>query len=159
MEPSATELKAMTKVEDIVAFVPMAEALATTFYKELDIDPGAPLRSLAAIEKEDLLEARANMKVDGASLSATAKGKVVTAWRISRVATGLEKSTSTINEEADLTRKLNEKKLEVLKVQAEVASTSTGQGSNTTDPHRWPGEPWRSVGPDAHRNHTDVERR
>ena len=67
-------------------------------------------------------------------MSATAKGKVVTAWRISRVATGLEKSTSAINEEAELTRKLNEKKLEVLKVQAEVATTSTGQSSGTNDP-------------------------
>ena len=65
MEPSGAELKEMTKVSDIVAFVPMAAPLAATFYKELDIDPGAPLRSLAAIKKEDLLEARTNMKVEG----------------------------------------------------------------------------------------------
>ena len=123
MEPSALELKEMTKVSDIVAFVPMAAPLAATFYKELDIEPGAPLRSLAAIEKEDLLEDRTNMKVEGAALPATAKGKVATAWRVSRVAMGLEKSTAVEVDDAEMARELNQNKLEVLAVQAKAAAT------------------------------------
>ena len=54
----------MKTVEAVVAFVPMAAALAASFYKELGLEPGAPLRSLAAIDKEDLLEARAKMMVE-----------------------------------------------------------------------------------------------
>mgnify|MGYP000447372946 CR=1 FL=1 len=124
MEPTPAELKGMHTIEPVVAFVPMDAALAATFYAELGLEPGAPLRSLAAIDKDDLLEARSNMKLGGVALNAAAKGKVVTAWRVSRVALGVEKSTEVQVGDAELTRKLNEKKLEVLAIQAQAAATT-----------------------------------
>ena len=39
MEHAPQELKAMTKVSDVVAFVPMAAPLAATSYKEFDVEP------------------------------------------------------------------------------------------------------------------------
>ena len=92
MDPTPAELQAMRTIEAVVAFVPMDAALAATFYAELGLEPAAPLRSLAAIEKEDLVEARSKMKLGDVALNAAAKGKVVTAWPVSRSPCELKRS-------------------------------------------------------------------
>ena len=125
MEPAPEVLAAMETVGAVLAWVPMNEALRGTFCACLEIEEGDPIRSLAAIDKDDLLAARGNMKVAESPLGPTAKGKVVTAWTVARIRTGLEKSAAQRAEDTQLVKAAAAQKMEVLKQQADALKKET----------------------------------
>ena len=134
-EPSARELGAMATVAHVLAWVPVPDDLAAVICTALGVQPDNPLRLLANIEKEDLLEARAGMRLAEHPLPPAAKGMVVNAWHVARLAAGLEKSRESIKQEDDAKKEEKKEKedlatrehtkLDILRLQAEVAKNSS----------------------------------
>ena len=91
-EPTSRELGAMVTVAHVLAWVPVPDQLAAVLCTALGVQPDNPLRLLANIERDDLMEARAGTRLAEQPLPPAAKGMVVNAWHVARLAAGLGKS-------------------------------------------------------------------
>ena len=132
MEPSSDELKAMTTVEKVVAWIPMVGALLAAFLKAFDLDPADPTRILASIAEEDVARTRDAMTVEGAALSPSARGKVGEAWRISRLAVGAVKTVAQKAAEEHEQKEEARQKREILKLQAQASATASSSSSGAS---------------------------
>ena len=93
-EPSRLELDAMRIVGDAMDWVPINPPLRPVVLTGLGLADAEPIRALAGISEQDLMDARAAMRVGEAPLNPAAKGKVVMVWRVAQMATKLDKSQS-----------------------------------------------------------------
>ena len=101
MEPSPDELKAMRKVSDVFAWIPVKEGqFREELMKALGVDLDSELRILAAIEESDINDVKQNMKIGELKLNPAQKGMVVSVWRVAQLATGVTKTAAVKAEEA-----------------------------------------------------------
>ena len=124
-EPAPEVMAAWTTVAHVLEWVPIAdEMLRTAWLEALGLQPGDPVRSLAEITEEDIMQVRGSLRVREAVLTPAAKGRVVASWRVARVAVGLEKNKSE-------KEKVDSEKRAILLKQAEAQATAAQ--SSTTD--------------------------
>ena len=137
-EPSRLELDAMRLVGDAMDWVPIHAPLRPVVLGGLGLENGEPIRALAGIAEQDLMDARSAMQVGGAPLNPAAKGKVVMVWRVARMAAKLEKSQGQLAAEEEEVKKhkmteqqlqhdLEMAKVKVLEKQAESNAGSSAQ--------------------------------
>ena len=119
-QPSPTVLAAMATVGDVFDWVPIKDAFREAVCTELGVAAGDPVRTLANIDEGDLHDAKKTIKIGERALNAAERGKVGSAWRTSRLAAKMEKTTAeteTGKKEAITAAK---EKLVLLKEQVEI---------------------------------------
>ena len=92
-EPSAGELRGMDTIEKVLNWVPINDlALRAAWLRDLGLNEGDPVRSLADIEKEDIERVRDALRIAETGLNPAARGRVVKSWRVARLAAGADKT-------------------------------------------------------------------
>ena len=92
LEPSAPALAAMTTIEGVLDFVPIAGAFRAALLAMLEVEGTEPTRTLTNIDAADIDDMKATIKIGENHLGPA--NKVGTAWRIARLAVGLEKTAA-----------------------------------------------------------------
>ena len=92
--PSPAVLAAMATVGDVFDWVPIKDAFRDAVCTELGVAVGDPVRTLANVEEGDLNDAKKTIKIGDRALNAAKRGKVGSAWRTSRLAAELQKTTA-----------------------------------------------------------------
>ena len=93
-QPSSAVLAAMATVGDVFDWVPIKDAFREAVCTELRVAVGDPVRTLANIDEGDLNDAKKTIKIGERVLNAAERGKVGSAWRTSRLAAKMEKTTA-----------------------------------------------------------------
>ena len=124
-EPAPEVMAAWTTVAQVLDWVPIAdETLRTAWLEALGLQPGDPVRSLAEITEEDIMQVRGSLRIREAVLTAAAKGRVVASWRVARIAVGLDRNKAE-KENID-----TEKRAILLKQATAQAAAAQGPGTD-----------------------------
>ena len=101
MEPTKEDLKAMTTIQHVLTWAGVDGEFATGLAGAFGVQPGEPLRVLAAIDEDDVADIKKTLKIAEAKLSPAQKGKVDVAWKTARIAAGVMMSSEASAEKAE----------------------------------------------------------
>lgn len=124
MEPSPAELRELSTIGAIMDWCLFPAPLREAFAASMGLEPTNPARLLAAIREADVLTAIGSMRVGDNPITPAARGMVETAWRVSQLFTGAVKTQLAIADEETAKKLQEERKLELLKAQLEVAKST-----------------------------------
>ena len=85
-EPSPDELADLRTVARCCAWAGMQPAMVAAYVAAVGCPEDAPARVLANVEEDDVKTIKSSLTVGGQPLTPAAKGMVVSAWHVSRLA-------------------------------------------------------------------------
>ena len=120
MDPTPMELGAMTNIGQVCEWTGMDAAVIALFCNHLGLQSNGPVRRLAAVMEEDIVEAKGTIKRGDEALRPGVKAMLGEAWRIARIVAKVTKSSAEEAADKEKQDKFEQEKLVVLRAQAEA---------------------------------------
>ena len=131
-EPQPQVMAAWVKVEDVLEWVPVRNALRAAFLGALGCEPDDPLRVIATMREELFASTVAGMRIGDAALTPVQVTKVELVRTICLKATGLLKTEADKQKDEEFKKDVELKKLNIIEDQAKAAAEQAKVATDTS---------------------------